>query len=189
MRGLRRFDHPEGWELIRRRAINEEHTPVELLAYNDDPATRDLLLRLLTETTDGFLLDTALNSARRLWGQDSLEPDYAALRNVKAKDGFDWDELFRRLQEKGDARPMLEILPRLDEEAAGRVKAILLSRQPLPVAEAETVVAAPDALAAASRPTCSAGPRPRGRGQRWRRRWGAGGGNGTANARKRSAAA
>ncbi len=43
---------------------------------------------------------------------------------------------------------MLEILPKLYHEAAGRVQGILLSRQPLPVAEAETVVAGPDALAA-----------------------------------------
>src|SRR5581483_5873142 len=43
---------------------------------------------------------------------------------------------------------MLEILPKLYAEAAERLKGILLSRQPLPVAEAQAVLAGPDAAAA-----------------------------------------
>jgi ParB family chromosome partitioning protein len=62
--------------------------------------------------------------------------------------GDNLDALFRRLQERGDARRLLEILPRLYPEAAARLKGVLLSRQPLPVAEAEAVAAAPDAAAA-----------------------------------------
>src|SRR5262249_61389305 len=51
LRGLRWLDHPDGWQLIRRRAA-DPHSPfrttaVEVLGYNDDPATRDLLLRTL----------------------------------------------------------------------------------------------------------------------------------------------
>jgi ParB family chromosome partitioning protein len=85
LRGLRWFDHPEGWDLIRRRATDQasplQTTAVELLGFNDDHATRDLLLRLLAETGSPWLLQTTLTSARRLWGQDSLEPDYAAVQN------------------------------------------------------------------------------------------------------------
>jgi ParB family chromosome partitioning protein len=57
------------------------------------------------------------------------------------------EALFKRLKERGDARRLLEILPKLYPEAAERIKGILLSRQPLPVAEAEAVVAGPDAVA------------------------------------------
>jgi ParB family chromosome partitioning protein len=150
LRGLRWFDHPEGWQLIRRQAQGPNFaTQVEaaqLLGYNDDPTTRDILLRLLTRAGEGGVFAAALASARRLWGPDSLEPDYAAVQNRN----FGYDELteqFDRLQSKGDARRMLEILPRLDADAAGRVKKILLARQPLPVAEAQTVASGPDVLA------------------------------------------
>src|SRR5262249_59483333 len=93
------------------------------------------------------LLQSALTRARRLWGADWLEPDYAAMRNPHI-DAEDLDALFRRLQERGDARRILEILPRLTPDAAARLKGVLLSRHPLPVAEAETVAAGPDAAAA-----------------------------------------
>jgi ParB family chromosome partitioning protein len=151
LRGLRWLDHPEGWQLIRRRAADwrswiHQSTALELLAYNDDPATRDLLLRLLAEDVS-LAVFPVLESARRLWGQDSLEPDYAAVRN-QALGEENLDDLLRRLQERGDARRMLEILPKLSSETALRLKGILLGRQPLPVAEAQTVVAGPDATAA-----------------------------------------
>jgi ParB family chromosome partitioning protein len=151
LRGLRWFDHPDGWQLVRRLAGDEKSaeqpTAVELLGYNDDPATRDLLLRLLTEAPEPWELESALASARRLWGADSLEPDYAAVRN-KEVDPEEFGDLFRRLQERGDARRMLQILPQLQPEVAERLRAILLNRQPAPVAEAQAVVAGPDAAAA-----------------------------------------
>jgi ParB family chromosome partitioning protein len=151
LRGLRWFDHPVGWQLIRRRAADESSplrgTALELLGYNDDPASRDLLLRLLAELDYAYILGIALTSARKLFGRDSLEPDYAAVRNPNLN--FDErDVVFRRLQEQGDARRMLEILPRLYPEAAERLKGFLLARQPLPIKEAEAVLAGPDALAA-----------------------------------------
>jgi ParB family chromosome partitioning protein len=151
LRGLRWFDHPEGWQLIRRRAA-DEHSPlretaVELLGHNDDPASRELLLRLLAESDDVYVIELAMTSARKLFGRDSMEPDYAAVRNPDLE--FDnRDTVFRRLQEKGDAKRMLEILPRLYPEAAARLKGFLLNRQPLPIKEAEAVLAGSDALAA-----------------------------------------
>jgi ParB family chromosome partitioning protein len=152
LRGLRWFDHPEGWQLIRRHAIEAAKrggmtTAVELLGYNDDPATRDLLLRLLADGDAAWQQDSVLASARRLWGQDSLEPDYAAVRNPEI-DPDELDEPLRRLQERGDARRMLQILPQLQPEVAERLRGILLNRQPPPVAEAQAVVAGPDAAAA-----------------------------------------
>jgi ParB family chromosome partitioning protein len=150
LKGLRWFDHPEGWALIRRRAAEAggpfQDVAAGLLGYNDDPATRDLLLRLLPEAHPGAV-EMILASARRLWGADALEPDYAAVQNAGAFDD-DREPVLRRLQERGDARRLLEILPRLDPEVAGRIRATLLGRQPLPVAEAQAVVAGPDVIAA-----------------------------------------
>jgi ParB family chromosome partitioning protein len=151
LRGLRWLDHPDGWQLIRRRAADPNSrlrsTGIELLGYNDDPATRDLLLRLLAELPEPWALERALAAARRLWGAESLEPDYAAVRNPEI-DPEELDSQFRRLQERGDARRLLEILPKLGPEPAGRLKSILLGRQPLPVAEAQAVVAGHDPAAA-----------------------------------------
>jgi ParB family chromosome partitioning protein len=152
LRGLRWFDHPDGWQLIRRRAAEAgsplQETAVELLGFNDDPATRDLLLRLLAETNDPGVAQFALGSARRLWGNDSPEPDYAAVQNRDVLDDEEYEELLKRLRERGDARRLLEVLPKLDAETAEAVKGILLNRQPLPVAEAAAVVAGSDAVAA-----------------------------------------
>jgi ParB family chromosome partitioning protein len=152
LRGLRWFDHPDGWQLIRRRAAEAnsplQETAVELLGFNDDPATRDLLLRLLAESDDAGVYHAALASARRLWGEDSPEPDYAAVQNPEFTADDERDELFRRLRERGDARRLLEILPKVNADTAERLKGILLNRQPLPVAEAQTVVAGPDPVAA-----------------------------------------
>jgi ParB family chromosome partitioning protein len=153
LRGLRWFDHPEGWHLIRRRAAEsafaQQETAVELLGFNDDPATRDLLLRLLAQSDDQGVCQAALASARRLWGPDSPEPDYAVVQNPEfLSDEDECETLFRRLRERGDARRLLELLPKLDAETAERVKGLLLNRQPLPVAEAQAVVAGPDAVAA-----------------------------------------
>src|SRR5262249_39447865 len=114
--GLRWFDHPEGWQLIRRRAAEPSSplrtTAVDLLGYHDDPATRDLLLRLLAQSPEYWLLQPVLASARRLWGEESLEPDYAVVGNMQI-DPEELNTVFRRLQERGDARRMLQILPKL----------------------------------------------------------------------------
>jgi ParB family chromosome partitioning protein len=151
LKGLRWLDHPEGWRLIRRRASDRnwgfQRAAVELLAYHDDEGTRDLLLRLLRETPAEWVWLAALSSARRLWGQESLEPDYSAAQSESAEEE-QLEEIFRRLQERGDARRLLEILPKLPGDAAAQVKAILLARRPLPVAEARAVLAGPDPAAA-----------------------------------------
>jgi ParB family chromosome partitioning protein len=148
---LRWLDHPDGWRLIRQSATREDfvyqESAVELLGYDNDPATRDLLLRLLATTDAWNVFAAALKSARRLLGAESLEPEYAAVQNGVV-DLDELEESFRRLQEKGDARRLLEILSKLPEEAADRIKGYLLSRQPPPIAEAQAVLTGPDAAAA-----------------------------------------
>jgi ParB family chromosome partitioning protein len=150
VRGLRWFDHPEGWQLIRRRAADPSsdlrQEAIEMLGNNDDPSTRDLLLRLLGQEPNPWALEAIVASARKLWGEDSLEPDCAVLRNPQLG-AEERDALFRRLQERGDPRRMLEILPKLYPEAAMQLERILLRRQPLPVAEALAILAGADPVA------------------------------------------
>lgn len=140
-------------------------------------------------TTDGYdVFETALASARKLWGEDSLEPDYAAVQNAEGSEEH-IDAIFDRLREHGDAKRMLEVLPKLNAESAKRLEDILMARQPLPVAEAQAVVAGPDVLAAGvaahllGRANATSMPR------RWPGLWSAGGRSGTRNARRRSAVA
>ena len=51
LKGLRWLNTHEGWTLVRQRALDPSFryraTALEMLGSNDDPATRDLLLRLL----------------------------------------------------------------------------------------------------------------------------------------------
>ncbi len=158
LRGLRWFDHPEGWQQIRRHASEAgsalQGWAVNFLGDNDEPATRNLLLRLLVEGDREGLVRGALESARRLWGPDSPEPDYAALQNNSMRPDEDLldqelrERLLRRMRECGEPRRLMEILPRLSDEMAIRVREILLSRRPVPVEEARAVVAGPDAMAA-----------------------------------------
>ena len=81
--GLRWLDTQAGWELIRARAADRscpfQDQAVLLLGYNDDPATRDLLLRLLSGGGDWSILGEAMTSARRLFGP---EIDGAGLRGA-----------------------------------------------------------------------------------------------------------
>ena len=57
--------------------------------------SRDLLQRLLAEMQSPWMLPTVMASARKLWGPDSLEPDYAVVQNSRARQDLR-DEVFRR---------------------------------------------------------------------------------------------
>ena len=114
----------------------------EMLGYNDDPATRDLLLKTLARGDDWELVLSARGSARRLWGPDALEPDYAFLQNELAAEEVDDDvqDALKRVSEKGEARRIFEILPRCHGEVQQRLAATLLNRPNLPVPEAEAAL-------------------------------------------------
>ena len=152
LRGLRWLDTPAGWRVVRDRAADDNFAgrdaAVELLGYNDDPATRDLLLRLLIEAGD---IDTGpvLASARRLFGPDSLEPDYALLR-AEYVDGDDRDvqEALRRVRERGEPRRVFEVLTAAhDDDVKDALSVALLNHTPLPVKEAEAALPANDPAA------------------------------------------
>jgi ParB family chromosome partitioning protein len=148
LRGLRWLNTRAGWQLIRQRAEElaffYRPTAVDLLGYNDDPATRDLLLRLLAEDANWAVVLAALTGARRLWGKEALEPDYALLRNPQFRRAGDAEESLKRVCEKGEPAQVFAILPRATEEVKTQLATSLLNRPTLPVAEAEGAIGSGD---------------------------------------------
>jgi ParB family chromosome partitioning protein len=140
LKGLRWLDTRAGWQVIRARVADLSYPfrvqAVEVLGYNDDPATRDLLLRLLAEEEADKLVGAAMAAARRLWGRDGLEPDFAVLQNEGVVDLDDYDELVQNVCKRGDPRRLLEIVSRCPAEVRPELTVGLLSRAELPVAEA-----------------------------------------------------
>lgn len=145
--GLRWFNTHPGWDLIRARAAEVDRpyqeTAIELLGYDDEPATRDLLLKMLSGDCDCPDLEIALTSARRLWGKDALEPDYALLSNSEC-DVEDFDDILKRVQTRGEPRRIFEILPRCKREFRKLLASVLVNRKDLPIAEAKAALASPD---------------------------------------------
>jgi ParB family chromosome partitioning protein len=149
LRGLRWFNTHAGWQLVRERAADRSLAArpqvVELLGYNDDPATRDLLKKLLASDVDWPVFDIALHAARRLWGPDSLEPDYALLQNGRASHNAEpFKEALGRVAERGEAGRLFAILPHCPEDVQEALAICLVNRQPLPVAEALRALDDPD---------------------------------------------
>lgn len=139
LRGLRYFDTPSAWKLIREKAEDRsspfQEIAVELLAAHDDPATRDLVLKLLRD--DGGVWPQALQAARKLFGPDSLEPNYAVLQNEEfwMDDPAD-QNLLDRVCSDGDPNRIMEIFPNVNDGLRGSLAAALLNRETLPVKEA-----------------------------------------------------
>jgi len=142
--GLRWFDTPSAWDLLRekvREQMEENDSPrylqqaLDQLGYNDDPATKSLLLDALK--TDWA--EAALAAAKRLFSDESLEPDYALLQ---LEDGYYADSYLEnkyrcleRVSETGEPARILEILNvTLCNEELG---AALPQRNPLPIEEAK----------------------------------------------------
>jgi ParB family chromosome partitioning protein len=147
LKGLRWLDTRAGWQLIRQRAADPScpfrDQAVGLLGSNDDPATRDLLLRLLAE--DFQVIPEAMAAARRLFGGDSLEPDYAVLQNdAEWTPGNYYQEFRDRVRDRGEPRRILEILPKCNDEVRAMLATGLLNRPEPPVAEARAALDSPD---------------------------------------------
>jgi ParB family chromosome partitioning protein len=152
LRGLRWLGTRDAWRLVRERAADpgapNRALSVNLLSFDDEPATRDLLLRLLRDDEDDAAVGFAMGSARRLWGDESLEPDYAILRNTSVS--YDDEEaVMKRVAERGEPGRLFEIVPRCGPEVREALTFSLLGRSPLPVAEAAAVLGGNDARAVA----------------------------------------
>lgn len=130
--GLRHLNTPAGWDLIREKAVAEEGNEsilIEQLGYNDSPETRQLLLDKMK-----YWADAALPAAKRLFGDQSLEPDYAALASEYYYVPSEINDRFRCLErvcDDGDAKRILEILP--DSDCRDELAAALMKRDPLPI--------------------------------------------------------
>ncbi len=151
LKGLRWLNTRPAWELIRQRASDLScpfrQDAVELLGYNDDPATRDLLLKWIATLgagNEGMIHQQAFRSARRVFGLDSLEPDYAALQNENASKLDEFNKILERVQNQGEPSRIFAILPRCSRESRESLQACLLNRAKLPVAEAKAALDSPD---------------------------------------------
>jgi ParB family chromosome partitioning protein len=183
MRGLRWLNTYTGWQLIRQRAADTtcsvRQTAVEMLGYNDDPASRDLLIRLLSGDSNMSAVQMALTSARRVWGKESLDPDYALLQNSRAFDATVADPL-KRVCEGGEARRLFELMPKILAKRQDALASSLLHRSTLPVEEAQaslsglderTVQLAAQILGRAGTTAQKVGPTLQGVLVKWRQEW------------------
>ena len=147
--GLRWFDTPAAWDIVRAKLAARggqwwfrslKATAAEQLGYNDDPATRDLLLKVLRTEDDSSIVAPAFESARRLWGKESLEPYYHLIQNPSADELQDSEDALKDFLDpvikKGDALRMLEVFPVCSSEVQEAMEAALLTRPSLPVKEA-----------------------------------------------------
>lgn len=139
--GLRWFGGHDAWGRIRARVRDDDwevrQRVAELLAFDDDPASRNALESLITVEDDNDVARAAWQSLQKLLGPDSLEPAYVALKSsltlLSAED-------LARIGGLGDASRLLDLLPELDDgnrdTYAPALEEALLARRPLPVAEA-----------------------------------------------------
>jgi ParB family chromosome partitioning protein len=132
--GLRWLDTRAGWQLVRACAIDQKfeysHFAIEQLGFNDEPATRELLLRLLADPAEEMDYEL-MESARRLWGDASLDPDYASLRSGRYE-----HESLKRVCKDGVADRVFDILPHCDPAVQDELATSLLSRVDLPASHA-----------------------------------------------------
>ena len=112
--GLRWFGTREAWKLIRSRVVDDSGnvrlTVSRLLEYDSEPTTRDLIAARLREETWQPAAQALAHSLRKLWGADSLEPDYVFLQAAKAD--LEKDTL-ERLRKRGDPTRLIAILPEI----------------------------------------------------------------------------
>jgi len=141
IKGLRWYGSASAWRIIRERLDSSSwrirQTAADQLGHNDDPINREVLAELLRREADNDAAGAAAKSLRRLYGADSMEPDFLF---VQAAYGPLGDRTLERIADAGDAGRILTVLPKLHSRQVNRYRAalinILLSRDPLPVKEA-----------------------------------------------------
>lgn len=151
-RGLRWLDTPSAWAVLRSRAADHsaqfQEVAVEQLAHNDDPATRNLLLRLIREESPSSVEEAAFAAARKLWGPDALEPDEALLQNPYPEYVDEFPEVLRRACERSSPSRIFEILPLCRDYVRKSLRRAVLARDQLPIAEAERAIESADPIVA-----------------------------------------
>jgi ParB family chromosome partitioning protein len=141
--GLRWFDTPSGWDIIRAKVTAKGYgwmlnqlraIAAEQLGYNDDPATRDLLLKTIRTNTEHALVTASYDSARR------LEPNYNLLQNPQAgnyvENVSEQGGALEPVVKKGDALRIMGVFPNCPAQIQEQLESALLTRPNLPVKEA-----------------------------------------------------
>ncbi|OUS26046.1 hypothetical protein A9Q99_19935 [Gammaproteobacteria bacterium 45_16_T64] len=154
LRGLRYFNTREGWQLVREKASDktfyDREVALEMLGYNDDPATKDLLLLTLASKDSNYCQwgEAALESARRLFGVDSLEPDLAFLC-CGADDVSDnsFGKALARVCSTSDAENIFRILPKCGDSVCTQLGLSLLNKETLPIGDAVQILSSSSAKA------------------------------------------
>ncbi|WP_040891497.1 HEAT repeat domain-containing protein, partial [Zavarzinella formosa] len=134
--GLRWFDSPAGWTLIRAAARSNNwktrQTAVEQLGHSADPASRDAVLERLRKDNDNDVVNAAFDAAVRQFGPDSLEPCYAAVETPHEKNftamGEAGTDVLKALRERGDTLRLLQTLPQTTGNGFAAVEGILMAR-------------------------------------------------------------
>lgn len=148
-KGLRWFDTPAAWDVLRSQAKADywwiAEQAVQLLRYDD--GSREILAEILRTTDDWDIANSAAEGLRHQYGPDSLEPDYIIV--TAEQSGFDASEdTLDRLREQGDVTRILEVLPKIHEDNRSEyyepLVQALLSKEPLPIAEAAGLVDSDD---------------------------------------------
>ncbi|WP_419662924.1 HEAT repeat domain-containing protein [Desulfosarcina variabilis] len=139
LKGLRWFGTQKAWALIREQVQNQSdfylcQTAIDLLGENNDAATIDLLLTLIKDSGRyRWMAERAYGSARKILGDDSLEPDYAMVQSRFPSAAMDSLE---RVCEKGEPQHILAILHNCSVSIQSELVTGLLRKSPLPVAAA-----------------------------------------------------
>ncbi|GAB5407105.1 MAG: hypothetical protein Aurels2KO_53360 [Aureliella sp.] len=139
LRGLRWLDIAQSWQLIREHARRDCPIALEQLGYNDEPETRDLLLKALEacpEEENYRAVEAAEKAARKLFGAESLQPDYAILRGQTAGSYGVAVDTLRRVCERGEPLEILKLMKCPHPDIRDRLQTSLLSRETLPSKEA-----------------------------------------------------
>lgn len=142
MTGLRYFNSDEAWNKLRDRCKDSSWTVrqhvAELLRHDKDQGVAtELLEKLIRTDSDSDVAKSAVESLRKITGTDSLNADYALICSP-----ISWlvSEALKKLKDHGEASKMLNLLPMVSNQSLQSVVDVLLSRTPLPLADAAKVL-------------------------------------------------
>ncbi|MCP4159147.1 MAG: hypothetical protein GY760_03660 [Deltaproteobacteria bacterium] len=135
VKGLRWLNTEDGWKHIRQKALDNDYyyreTAIEMLGFNNDDYTRDILLDLIKQDKDEYVIEKAVESARKQFGNESLEPDYAAVQCVDK--WYDVKDSIKRINENGDPEKVLSLLHKCLDKTRTKLSSILLHAKPAPL--------------------------------------------------------
>ncbi|MEM1348320.1 MAG: HEAT repeat domain-containing protein, partial [Myxococcota bacterium] len=145
--GLRHFNTQEAWRVLRERASANgwrvRRKAAEVLRHDTSEATIEVLAQMIREETDYDAASSAAQSLRAIYGTESLETDYILVQGL-THHLPEQQESVERLRQHGDAKRILEVLPKIqpsNEDAFLKpLVTALLAREPLPVAEVSGVL-------------------------------------------------